>query len=103
MAAGLGVTEWLASVLAAHTAPASTSTGNQTTVAEEHAEETVALQGATDAGDAVAMLLGRRRRLVLPLQAWMLTLPIQYKNTSLATKFLDNIAVSSIVDLKSNV
>ncbi|RLN17269.1 L10-interacting MYB domain-containing protein-like [Panicum miliaceum] len=46
MAAGLGATEWLASVLAAQTALASTSTGNQTTVGVERAEETVAVQGA---------------------------------------------------------
>jgi hypothetical protein len=37
MAAGLGATEWLAGT---------TSTGNQTTVGEERAEETVAVQGA---------------------------------------------------------
>jgi hypothetical protein len=42
----MGVTEWLASVLGAQTAPASTSIGNQTTVGEEPAEETVAVQGA---------------------------------------------------------
>ena len=67
-AAALGP-EWLASVLTVATAPASTSIGNHATIGEAEAAEGVPARPST-----------------------LISL-IQCKNTSLATKFLDNIGV----------
>ena len=87
--------EWLASVLTATTALASTSTGNHAMAREALREEPSAVEGAPARrrGGAVAMNLGRGRRFVLPLHASTSTLLIRCKHTSLATNFLDNIGM----------